>query len=308
VRAPAPLALLLLLLPSAAACRVRQVPALADVPRPIVFAHRGGSGEGPENTLTAMLAAIADDRDVAIETDVRRSRDGHLVMIHDATVDRTTNGSGRVAALTLAELQALDAAYCATPGSGRGTGSAAACRAPGEAKRFPLRGRGYRIPTLAEVLAGLPRQTLIGIEVKEAGFEAEMARQLRQSGRLQRLIVGSGIDEVSARLRKLLPEVAQYFPRWAAMRLTAAAKLSNGHLSRPVYQVLALPLKGGGFQLDTPGMVRVAHQLGLVITYWTINDAVEMQRLLRLGADGVITDYPRRARAVIGGMKPAAAF
>jgi glycerophosphoryl diester phosphodiesterase len=297
------LALIVLLLPGAAACRVRQAGALADVARPIVFAHRGGSGEAPENTLQGMQAALADNPAVAIETDVRRSRDGHLVMIHDATVDRTTNGQGKVEALTLAELQALDAGYCATPGIGRGTASASVCRAPGEAKRFPLRGRGYRIPTLAEVLAGLPAQTLIGIEVKAAGFEEQVARELRKAGRLRRLVIGSAIDDVSSRLRKLLPEVPHYFPRWAALRLTAAAKLSNGRLSRPVYQVLALPLKGGGFDLDTPGMVQVARQLGLTITYWTINDPAEMERLLRLGADGIITDYPRRARAVIESMK-----
>jgi glycerophosphoryl diester phosphodiesterase len=291
------------LIPASRGCQPRTA-VLADVPRPIVFAHRGGSGEAAENTLAAMQAAIAGDPAVAIETDVRRSRDGHLVLIHDATVDRTTNGRGAVDALTLAELQALDAGYCATPGVGRGTASASVCRGTGDAGRFPLRGRGHRIPTLAEVLAALPGQTLIGIEVKAAGFEEQLARQLRESGRLRRLVVGSAIDGVSDRLRRLLPEVPHYFPRWAGVRLAAAAKLSNGHLSRPVYQVLALPREGGGFQLDTPGMVQVAHRLGLAITYWTINDAPEMERLLRLGADGIITDYPRRARAVVEALRP----
>jgi glycerophosphoryl diester phosphodiesterase len=119
------------------------------------------------------------------------------------------------------------------------------------------------------------------------------------------VVIGSMSDEIGARLRALLPEVAHYFPRWAAIRLTAAAKLSNGHLSRPAYQVLALPVGRSGFDLDTGGMIAVARSLGVLITYWTINEPAEMERLLRLGADGLITDYPRRAREVVTRMRPA---
>ncbi len=280
------------------ACRARQAALLAGVPRPIVFAHRGGAGEGPESTLQAMLAVLADDPAVAIEMDVRRSRDGHLVIIHDATVDRTTNGTGAVDALTLAELQALDAAHCATPGEGRGTSARSVCRSSAEAGKFPLRGKGYRIPTLDEVLAALPKQTLIGIEVKAAGYEEQLVRRLRQSGRLDRLVIGSADDGIGSRLRDLLPEVPHYFPKWAAIRLAAGVKLSNGRLSRPVYQVLATPRAGAGLSMDTPGLIASAKTLGVLVAYWTINDAPEMERLLRLGADGLITDYPRRARAV----------
>ena len=130
-------------------------PPLADIPRPIVFAHRGGSGEAPENTLRAMKAALAANPQVAIELDVRRSRDGHLVVIHDATVDRTTDGTGAVADLTLAELQRLDAGHCATPGRD-GERPRPPRAASDSADRFPFRGQGHRIPTLAEVFAALP--------------------------------------------------------------------------------------------------------------------------------------------------------
>jgi glycerophosphoryl diester phosphodiesterase len=289
-------AALLLVLTAVAACGGRRAvaPPLPDVPRPIVFAHRGGSGEAPENTVRAMQAALAANPDVAIELDVRRSRDGHLVVIHDATVDRTTDGTGKVAELTLAELQALDAGHCATPGRGRGTASPAACRSE-SADRFPFRGQGYRIPTLAEVFAGLPTGTLIGIELKAPGYEAAVAELLRKSGRQGRLMVGSGQDEVAARLRALLPEVPQYFPRSAGVRFAAAAKFTNGALARPDYQVFAVPLKGAGLRLDTAGMIRAAHAAGVMITFWTINDPAEMDRLVRLGADGIITDYPGRA-------------
>jgi glycerophosphoryl diester phosphodiesterase len=297
-----PAALLLTL--AAIACQGRRsvTPPLPDVPRPIVFAHRGGSGEAPENTLRAMQAALAANPDVAIELDVRRSRDGHLVIIHDATVDRTTDGTGKVAELTLAELRRLDAGHCATPGVGRGTASPRACKdvPPGEPRlSFPFRGQGYRIPTLAEVLAGLPTGTLIGVEVKAPGFEAAVAELLRKSGRQGRLMVGSGQDEVAARLRALLPEVPQYFPRSAGVRFAAAAKFTNGALARPDYQVFAVPLKGAGLRLDTAGMIRAAHAAGVMIAFWTINDPAEMDRLVRLGADGIITDYPGRADRAI---------
>jgi glycerophosphoryl diester phosphodiesterase len=289
-------AALLLTLAAGAACqgsRPVSLP-LSDVPRPIVFAHRGGSGEAPENTLRAMQAALAANPDVAIELDVRRSRDGHLVVIHDATVDRTTGGTGAVAQLTLAELQRLDAGHCATPGRGRGTASPAACRSD-SADRFPFRGQGYRIPALAEVFAALPAGTLIGVEVKAPGYEAAVAELLRGSGRQGRLMVGSGQDEVAARLRALLPELPHYFPRSAGVRFAAAAKFTNGALARPDYQVFAVPVKGAGLRLDTAGMIRVAHAAGVMITFWTINDPAEMDRLVRLGADGIITDYPGRA-------------
>jgi glycerophosphoryl diester phosphodiesterase len=269
-------------------------PPLADIPRPIVFAHRGGSGEAPENTIVAMKAALAANPQVAIEIDLRRSRDGHLVVIHDATVDRTTDGTGAVADLTLAELQRLDAGHCASPGQGRGTAAPAACRSD-SADRFPFRGQGHRIPTLPEVFAALPRDTLIGVEVKAPGCETEVAEIVRRSGRKGRLIVGSGKDDVAARLRELLPELPHYFPRSAGTRFAAAAKLTNGALARPDYQVFAVPLKGAGFRLDTAGMIRVARSAGVLITYWTINDPGEMDRLVRLGADGIITDYPSRA-------------
>jgi glycerophosphoryl diester phosphodiesterase len=282
-----------------AACSARQTPVLPDVRRPIVFAHRGGGGEAPESTVPAMQAAIARDPSVAIELDVRQTKDAYLVVIHDATVDRTTNGRGAVEAMTLAELKALDAAYCATPGVGRGTAPSAACRAAGDNARFPLRGKGYQIPTLDEVFEALPRTTLIGIEVKAAGFEEAVARRVRRSGRLRRVIVGSALDGVSSRLLEVLPEATHYFPRWAAVRLATSAKVSNGHFSRPAYQVLATPRAGMGLRMDTAGMIGVAHRLGVLVAYWTINEPSQMEELIRLGADGIITDYPGRAREVL---------
>ena len=122
------------------------------------------------------------------------------------------------------------------------------------------------------------------------------------------MVVGSALDDVSARLRTVLPEVPHYFPRWAAIRLATSAKLSNGRLSRPLYQVLATPRSGAGLSMDTAGMIAVAHRLGILVAYWTINDEAEMERLFRLGADAIITDYPERAQRVLGRLpRPSAA-
>lgn len=277
----------------------------AELPRPIVFAHRGGGGEAPESTVLGMQAALARDPQVVIELDVRRSRDGQLVVIHDGTVDRTTNGSGRVAELSYAELAALDAGHCATPGRGRGTASRGDCRDPAQAtaSRFPLRGKGYRIPLLSEVLTSLPASAVIGIEVKEPGFEQQLVDLLRKSGRPPRLFLGSAHDEVAERLKSLLPEAWYYFPRSAATRLAASVKLSNGRLSRPDYDVLAIPTGAMGLRLDTRGMIGAAHQLGLLVAFFTINDEGIMQTLVERGADAIITDYPGRARKVIDRLK-----
>jgi glycerophosphoryl diester phosphodiesterase len=125
--------------------------------RPFLFAHRGGGGTQPEATLPTFLATQANDPAAVIEFDVRRSQDGVLVVIHDDTVDRTTNGQGRVDHLTLAELQALDAGFCTTPGEGDGTAPVGQCKpsktttAPAalpvpspSSSNFPFRGHGQR--------------------------------------------------------------------------------------------------------------------------------------------------------------------
>jgi glycerophosphoryl diester phosphodiesterase len=271
-------------------------PVLGEVPRPIIFAHRGGSGEAPESTLPAMLAVAARFPDAAIELDVRASRDGHIVVIHDGSVDRTTNGKGAVTEKTLAELQALDAGYCATPG--RGTGTARRGRCDGPAEEFPFRGKGYRIPTLAEVLAALPPRTLLGIEVKAAGFEEPLARMLRGSGRLPRLAIGSENREVADRLRALLPEAAYFFPKWPAVRFALAAKL-GGRLARPQYDVLVTPRSVVGLRLDGADVLGTAARRGLLVAYFTVNREEDMERLLRAGAGALITDYPTRAQGVL---------
>ena len=293
-----------LLLTVAAGCREQPLHPLfrteGGIPRPLLFAHRGGGGLLPEATVPAFQETHRRDPAAVLEFDVQRTVDGHLVVIHDFTLDRTTNGQGPVAAATLAQIQALDAGYCSTPGQGNGTAESGACGAPPQdATRFPFRGQGYRIPTLDEVLAALPPTAFVGIEVKGAGFEKEFARRMRASGRLDRLVVGSEDDDIAVRLKDALPEVAHYLPKGAATCVALSAKLGLDYPGCPEYDLFASPLRGAGLALDTAGILSAVHSRGAVVVYWTINEEPEMERLLRLGADGFFTDFPDRGRRVI---------
>jgi glycerophosphoryl diester phosphodiesterase len=264
---------------------------------PVVFAHRGGGGVAPEATVPTLVAAH-ERFGMVVEFDVHRSRDGQLVVIHDDTVDRTTEGHGAVADLPWAELAALDAGYCATPGEGDGTDAHGDCHDPAATTRFPFRGKGYRIPSLEQVLAALPQAAFFGVEAKAGGFEAQLAATLRASGRLDHMAVGSEFDDVSVRLKDLLPELPHYMPTSAATCFALAAKASYGYPC-PDYEIFASPLSGAGLALDTAGVLASAHHRGVAVIYWTINDAPTIERLFALGADGVFSDFPDRAQAPV---------
>jgi glycerophosphoryl diester phosphodiesterase len=212
-------------------------------------------------------------------------------------VDRTTEGKGRVEDLTLAELRALDAGRCASPGQGRGTVRGAGCRA-GDPARFPFRGRGHRIPTVEEALAAVPRGALVALELKVAGAEEALAATVRASGRLPRVVVGSEYDLVAARLKQLLPDATHFFPVRPAACLAVAARLRLP-AGCTGYDLLAVPRAAAEMDLTTRAVIDGAHARGVAVFYFIINDQAEMERLFRLGADGIFTDYPTRARRVM---------
>ena len=266
---------------------------------PIVFAHRGGAGEVPESTVMGIAETLARYPAVGIEVDVRGSRDGHVVAVHDSTVERTTDGQGRVEALSLAELRALDAGYCTTPGQGRGTPGRGECH-DADPAGFPFRGKGYRIATLEDIVAVVPRTTYLAIEVKAAGVEQKIAASLRESRDLSNTIVGSSKSEIADRLAALLPGARHFFARGEGTRFCVSTK-TLGSLAPDVAanRVLAIPPAGLGMRLDTRGFIRAAQARGALVLYFTINDEDQMAELLRRGADGLITDYPARAFAVL---------
>lgn len=253
--------------------------------RPLVIAHRGGRGLWPENTQFAFQRASDLGVDV-LEMDVHRSRDGHLVVIHDRRVDRTTDGQGRIRDLDLSQLQALDAGYRWTADGGQS---------------FPYRGQGIRIPTLDEVLKAHPRQTkVIEIKVPDADLETQLCQQLQAQGQTKRVIVGSFYERSLQRFREVCPQVATSAGPSSVKLLVVLNWLGLSDLLSPGYEALQVPEEHEGLPIASADLIANARKRGLHVQLWTINEQADMQRLLAMGAQGLITDYPDRALQLLG--------
>lgn len=253
-----------------------------------MYAHRGGAALRPENTIAAFDHGLALGAD-GLEFDVRLSRDGVAVVHHDEMLDRTTDGSGPLAALTAAELAGLDAGYHFRPAPDDGTVQ--------DAGAFPFRGKGVRIPTLAEVLAGYPAARFI-IELKLD--EPELARlvvaAVRAAGAVERVSLGSFGSRVLREARRLEPRLrtgaSREETRWALYKSWVFVPWG-----RPAYQEFQVPERSGSTRVVSPRFVRAAHRAGIDVKVWTVNDPADMARLLGWGVDALITDRPDRAVA-----------
>ena len=248
--------------------------------RPRIFGHRGAAGVMPENTLASFAAALAAGA-THLELDVHATADGHVVVLHDPDVSRTTDGSGEVRRMTLAEVRALDAAARFTPLAGF------------EAGAFE---RPLRIPTLAEVLDAFPDAPLnIDLKQAEPAIEGLVVELLRAHGALDRALLTSESDEVVARVRALAPEAITGCPTGEVL-----AFLQAGEGAAPAGRALQVPVDVHGFPVVTGPFVERAHAAGVEVHVWTIDDAGEMDRLVALGVDGVITNVPHVAAARLG--------
>ncbi|MBI3800056.1 MAG: glycerophosphodiester phosphodiesterase [Deltaproteobacteria bacterium] len=252
--------------------------------KPRLFAHRGASGEAPENTLVAFRRGVEAGVSYA-ELDVHTTRDGQVVVTHDETLERTTNGKGKVQEHTLAELQQLDAGYWFSADGGQ---------------QFPFRAVGVRIPTLAEVLREFPQlQFTVEIKQVEPPIEEQVIAVVRDYGRAADVILASEHDLVISRVRTLASDIATSF---AVGEVTDfIQRVSTGQLAdyHPAGLALQIPPKFHEIPLVTPETVAAAHTVGLEIHVWTINEPQEMARLLDLGVDGIMSDFPGRLREVV---------
>lgn len=245
---------------------------LADPPH--LIAHRGGSALAPENTVAAFRQAVERWNVDLIELDVRASADGHCVVIHDATVDRTTNGTGDVAALTLAALRELDAGHTFSADGGAS---------------HPFRGQGVRIPTFDEVLEAVPETPLI-VEVKAADAQRPLLDAIRRYGAEQR-VIPSGERAADRTLFHDYPGVSGASSE--QMRAYYIKhRLRLGRFFRPGFDTCQVPEVWEGRRVVTPALVRDLHRHGVVIHVWTVDDAADMHRLLDWGVDGLVTDRP----------------
>jgi glycerophosphoryl diester phosphodiesterase len=252
-------------------------PFLAE-PRPHVFAHRGGAGLRPENTLEAFRHAMALGYR-HLETDVRMTRDGALVLFHDATLDRTTDGHGPLAERSLAELRALDAGYHFTSD---GVG-------------FPYRGRGLTIPTIDELLA--LEGAFFNIEIKAPGDRVRRAfwDALERHAAHDRVLVAAEHGRIGRAFRKLARgRVATSAASDEALAFWAAARAGLTRWLPIHYDALQLPESYRGLRVVDSRLVSAAHARGLAVHVWTVDEPDAMRRLLALGVDGLMTDRPDR--------------
>jgi glycerophosphoryl diester phosphodiesterase len=249
---------------------------------PIVYAHRGGAALRPENTVEAFDHGMACGAD-GLEFDVHLSKDGVVVIHHDETLERTTSGRGPVAALTAAQLAGVDAGFNFADGQGG----------------FPFRGRGIGVPTLRAVLRRYPSAALI-IELKVGGAELaeRVVDDVRAAGAVDRVAIGSFYADAIEAVRRYEPSIAtgaaKQETRWALYR----SWLGMGIGATP-YREFQVPEWSGFTPIVTRRFVAAAHRAGVVVKVWTVNAADDMRRLASLGVDGLITDRPDIARALI---------
>ena len=250
-------------------------------PRPRVMGHRGAAGVAPENTLVSFRAALDAGADV-LEMDVHATKDGHLVVIHDPTVDRTTNGTGEVRTMTLEALRALDASAKFAPAAGE---SAVAFEGP------------LRIPTLEEVLEAFP-DALFNIELKQESPSVEEAfiAMLQRHGARARTLIAAESATIMRRLRELAPDMLSGMSAEDAFGMLMPADAAT--YRSPGY-ALQVPVTFGDMPIITRETIERAHALGMEVHAWTIDDEAEMEQLLDLGVDGLITNVPHRAARVV---------
>jgi glycerophosphoryl diester phosphodiesterase len=256
-----------------------------DVRRPLVIAHRGGSAVWPENTLYAFENAAAAGADV-IETDVRSTSDGVLVVLHDKTVERTTDGAGSVAGMTLAELKRLDAGYRWSPDGGR---------------TFPLRGRGLTVPTLEEVFERLPGMRFNIEPKRDAAPSSQKLCGVIKGRRMEgRVVVASFRASLLEEFRGVCPEVATSAGPLEAVDFIFRYKVGLAESYSPAMQALQLPEKALGLRVLTKGLIEAAHERNLDVHAWTVNDTEAMRGLVEMGVDGIMTDRPDRLLEILG--------
>lgn len=246
----------------------------------VIVAHRGASGHAPENTLESFRIAVAQGAD-AIELDVHLTADRQLAVIHDDTLDRTTDRGGTIASLTMDDIRAADAGAAFTRADDAG---------------FPFRGRGHTVPTLPEVLAWLPAEIGLVIEIKaraaaDASVEALRGHRVRETDRLQ---VISFDERAIDRVHELDASVPTGYLLVPGERVEPALTWASSQGHKAVH-----PWEGD-LGLDPMPTLAQAHAFGLRVGCYVVNDPGRMQHLAACGIWGFVTDVPDVAVQALG--------
>lgn len=288
---------------------------------PLLIAHGGGNGEFPDNTLEAFYNAYSVDENVMMETDVSITRDGVLILSHDTTLDRKTNVTGEIADWDYSELiaQKVDFGYTNPTEDGVLSGERKHFTDENGVEKYPTdvdypEGVEPRDPevflttTLEDLLAAFPNNR-INVEIKqsgELGFRAlaEAVRLVEQYDAFDRVVFASFHEEIYDEYQRLqaageVPEEFMYSPAYdAATEFFVLQLLKLDVFFGDELCVFQFPMEEKGFNLATESFTSAAHKHNLAVHYWTINDPEEMKLLIEIGADGIMTDYPHRLKAV----------
>lgn len=256
--------------------------AFFDHDRPLVIAHQGGELLAPSNTMTAFEKAAEMGVDV-LETDIHITKDGHLVTIHDPSVDRTTNGKGNVADLTLAEIQKLDAGYHFKDLEGN----------------YSFRGMGVYIPTVEEMFQTFG-DLKIEIEIKDDNppekideIASKLWDLIEKYQMEDKILIGSFDQDILKTFDKYANgRVAITAGRQEVKNFVVFHKFFLRNLYVPTVDAFQIPVEDSGFDLTDQKLIDGAHRLGMEVHYWTIDNPDTMRRLIDAGADGILTNRP----------------
>ncbi len=252
-------------------------------PRPRNIGHRGAGGHAPENTIESFRMALEMGADI-LELDVHGTRDGTVVVCHDPTVDRTTEGQGPIARMTLAELAKLDAGHRWSP----------------DGKIHPWRGQGIRIPTLLELVETFPGAPL-NIEIKQEApsIVDDVVKLLKVHGREPIVNLAAEKPEIMHAIRASAWRGATGYSLEDALAFMDALARDRWKEYEPPGIALQVPERWHDVDLVTEAFVHAAHAAGVEVHVWTVNHRADMDRLLDLGVDGIVTDFPDVARQAI---------
>lgn len=241
-----------------------------------IVAHRGGSLEAPENTLIAFEQASKIAPDILFEFDIHQTKNGELVVFHDPTLERTTNGQGLLKEKTLAELQALDAGFKFQNIDGE----------------FCWRGKGVQIPTLETILSKFQNRMIIEFKSQEVGIENKAIELLEKYQAQERVMIASEHGELINRFRQLKPKWnygASKDDIFRGVLLTSAFLEPIGTWPANAYLI---PEKEGKIQVLTSRFLNEVQRRGKKLLVWTVNNDADMKRLKTFGVNGLITDRP----------------
>jgi glycerophosphoryl diester phosphodiesterase len=269
------LALLSVLIPDAASKRY-----YANFQAPLVIAHQGGDGLWPGNTLFAFEKAVEIGADV-LEMDTHITQDGQIVLMHDEEVDRTTDATGIIENMTLAELKELDAAHQWSNDDG---------------KTFPYRGQGIDVPSLEEVFEKFPQQRyLIEIKLTQNPIAKPICDLIRKHNMQDKVMIASFHDEAMQNFRATCPEIATSASRGEVTKFVLLGKIFLSGFVWPEYQSLQPPYdpkESMNIPIMTEQFIRQAHAKNVRVEPWTVDDPELMKQYIEWGVDGIVTDRP----------------